>query len=94
MAEVKCWTVGVCEIRPFAIGKLRKAQKEAMQYIVKTNGFIGVHPVPGRGTLLIYATENDAKRARNDLMARGCPCADNVCEIFVDEKYLPKGGTK
>ncbi len=81
--EIKVWTVAVGEIRPFAFGRLKKAQDEALELIKKTEGFIGVHPVPGKGTLLLYRTENDAKRAKNQLEYRGCQTGKNIGECFI-----------
>lgn len=63
-----------------------------LEYVKKLDGFLGIHPVPPRGTLLMFKTENDAKRARNlisqDLKV---PTGDNIMEVYIPEEYA-KGG--
>lgn len=70
--------------------RMIKDTKKLLNYVKNLDGFLGVHPVPPRGTLLIFDTENDAKRARN-LIANDLKVqtGNNICEIFI-----PKDGAK
>ena len=88
--EVKVYTVAIGEFRPFAIGKRKRDQEEVISYIKTLPGFIGVHPVIGRGTLLLFDTEKHATDARLGLMSKGCPVGKNVSECFIDRQYMPK----
>ena len=85
---VEAWTVAVGEIRPFAIGKLRRMQKEALEFVKGTEGFLGIHPAPGRGTLLLYRTKNDAIRAKNLLDAKGCQTGKNICQCYIPREFV------
>ena len=92
MKEVKCWTVAIGQMPSmFARRKVKKSAKEAIAYISEQEGFIGFHPVFGRGTLCMFATENDAKRARNMMRYKGIECGHNIFEIFIDESYVNQG---
>ena len=66
--------------------------KKLLNYCKKLDGFLGIHPMPPRGTLLIFKTENDAKRGRN-LLANDLKVqtGTRICEIFIPEQYA-KGG--
>ena len=86
--ETSVYTVAVGEFRPFAIGKLKKAQDAALAYIKQLPGFIGVHPVTGKGTLLLFDTKEHATDARLGLMANGCPVGKNITEVFVDKAFV------
>lgn len=95
--EVSLYTVAIGEIRPFAIGKKKKAQDEALAYIRALPGFVGVHPVPGMGTILLFDTEKHAIDARLGLMSKGCPVGNNVTECYAPKEDLPPwvcGGNK
>lgn len=70
-----------------------KESKKLLNYVNKLDGFLGIHPVPPRGTLLVFQTENDAKRARN-LLANDLKInqiGDNITKIFIPKEY-GKGG--
>ena len=85
---VKVWTVAVGNLpAPWQVTKIKGA-KRAVRYIQKQDGFLGVHPLPPRGTLCLFETENDAKRARNNMRMRGIECGSNIGECFIDRKYL------
>lgn len=81
--QVRVWTVVTGEFRPFAIGKQRRIQERVISLIRKTEGLIGVHPVPGRGTLFLYASENEAKRAKNILDGEGVQTGRNIGEALI-----------
>lgn len=64
--------------------------KAALALAKQQEGFVGVNPQPPRGTLLLFRTESNAKRARNVLHAAGVVCGTNICEVFVDKRYVPE----
>ena len=68
--------------------KTRKGMEEALEYIKKLEGFIGVQPIDLWHTLLIFDTENNAKRGRNLLRAKDVQCANCIVPILVKTKYL------
>lgn len=70
--------------------KMRKAMKEALEYIKKLEGFVGVHPVDLWHTLLLFDSLNNAKGGRNMLRFKGVQCGDNIVPILVEKKYLEK----
>lgn len=86
MAEVKAYTVAVGNFNPFN----RKSRK-AVKFISKLEGLYGVQPCYPRGTLLLFESENAAKRA-NKLEFKGIQCGVNICECYIDERYGKKGG--
>lgn len=87
--EITLYTVAVGEINPFAVGELATAQDKAVKFINTLPGFVGVHPVIGRGTLLLFKTEQQAKEARKAIKAKGIQVGDNVTECYVPAKDLP-----
>lgn len=81
----------------FAIGNLPKRftkrtiklmAKKALALARKQPGFVGIHPQPPHGTLLIYRTENDAKRAKNNLEFEGVVCGKGIAKVFIDKRYV------
>ena len=89
MSEIKCWTVAVGNLpTPFTPRKVRKSAEAACKFIGKLDGFVGFHPMPPRGTLCLFRTENDAKRGRNLMESEGIKTGKNICEVFVDDKYV------
>lgn len=94
MAEVHVWTVaiGTLPIYPpwhFWISrKKRQNGWNAISYIVRLEGFLGFVPVPNKGTLCIFKTENDAKIGRNLMDAVGINTGHNICDAYVDDQYL------
>ena len=81
--EISCWTVAVGNFVPFL-----KNSRLAIEFIKTLDGFVGVHPFPPRGTLILFRTESDAKIARNLMEAKGIVCGKNICECYVDKKYV------
>lgn len=88
--ETIVFTFGCGRIIPLRTDrkKIRKGMKEALEYIKKLDGFVGVHPVDLWHTLLLFDTENNAKRARNLLRAKDVQCANYIVPILVETKYL------
>ena len=87
--EVKLWTVAVGNAPgPFSLPSAKRKAKAAFDLIKQQEGFVGVNPQPPRGTLLLFRTENNAKRARNVLLEAGVVCGTNICEVYVDKKYI------
>ena len=71
--------------------KLRKEMEEALEYIKKLDGFVGVHPVDLWHTLLLFDSFNNAKGGRNLLRFKGIECATYIVPILVETKYLKEG---
>lgn len=83
--EIAAWTVAVGRI---PLIPWRKGVKEAIKLIKEQEGFMAIHPVAGRGTLLLFDSENNAKGARNVLRFHGVQCGSEICKVFVDKRYL------
>ena len=89
--EVELWTVAVGNMPgPFSLPGTRRLAKAAIDLIKQQAGFVGVDPQPPHGTLLLFRTENNAKRARNVLRENGVRCGNNVCKVFVDKEFFTK----
>ena len=88
MKEVKCYTVAIPNL-PLI---LKKEHKKLIKNISKYDGFIGVHPCYPKGTLLVFLTENDAKRARNKLKGTINAVGNNIGEVYINEKFIKAGG--
>lgn len=84
--EVSAWTVatGMLPVPPF----IPKKSKQAIEFITKLDGFLGIYPLGGNGTLWLFESLNKAKVAKNKMDAKGIKTGDNICEVFVDRKYL------
>ena len=63
-----------------------KKIKEFMDYVSKLDGFIGVHPHYPNGTLLIFKSENHAKRARSLIERCEVKTGRNICEVNFDDR--------
>lgn len=89
--EVICFALGLGRIVPGAFmgRKLRRAQKEAFEYITKLDGFQGIHPIDIWHNLAIFDTVNNAKAGRNLLQSKGCETGQ-VAPILVNKMYLAK----
>ena len=85
MAEIKAYTVAVGNINPF-----NSKSREAVKIIKNLEGFLGIKPCYPKGTLLLFESENAAKRGRNKLEAKGIQCGVNICECYIDERYGEK----
>lgn len=83
MTEVKAWA--------FAIGNFHliptKDDQRAMEIIKGLEGLYGVKPEFPRGTLLIFKTENHAKRAKNLLESYGIKTGAHIGECFIPAEY-------
>lgn len=87
--EVVCYTVAVPNLAlPWHGRKALKASEKLLDFVKNQSGFVGIRTEYPRGTLLIYKTENDAKIARNEIKAMGCPVGNNICEVFIDKMYV------
>lgn len=85
--EVECYTVAIPNLPVFATKKV----KDFVKWISELEGFVGLRPEYPRGTLLIFRTENDAKRARNQIKAYPgykCGVGNNICKVYVPKEYV------
>lgn len=65
---------------------LKEASRKALDKIAtEDKEIVAVYPTYPGGTLLFYETENEAKRARNRLVAWGFPVGNNICECVVQK---------
>ena len=92
MKEVKAWgfavpnlagTVGIPTFR-----QMRDTVK-FLNYVKKLDGFIGVHPNPPDGTVLIFKTKHEAIRAQNLLKfdVELNVVGEHIVEVFIPEEY-------
>ena len=94
--EVEAFTVAVPNLAGTLPGTMKprmlRDSKKLLSYASKLDGFLGIHPAPPHGTLLIFKTENEAKRARN-LLANDLKVqtGTNITKIYIPEQYA-KGG--
>lgn len=82
---MKAWAVGVGNADPF-----NRASREALKFISKLSGLVGVHPYYPRGTLILFDSENSAKIARNEMNAVGIVTGDYICEVEIDDKHAKR----
>lgn len=92
MKEVKAWGFAVPNLAGY-VGiptiKQMRATKKFLNYVKKLDGFLGVHPHPPKGTILIFKTKQEAIRAQNllkfdlELNAVG----EHIVEVFIPEEY-------
>ena len=90
--ETIVFSVGCGRVIPLKTDrkKIRKGMEEAIKYIKKLNGFVGVHPVDLWHNLLLFDSENNAKGGRNLLMAQGVQCSTYIVPLLVETKYLQR----
>lgn len=82
---MKGYTVATAIVNP-----LMKRSRQAVKFIEKQDGLLGVHPT-ARGTLWIFDSKANAIRAKNVLESEGIKTGDNIVEIEFD---MPDGGCK
>ena len=87
MEKMYVWTVATGEVKIW-----RKESREAVQYIKTLEGLVGVHPVPGRGVLWLFDSENNAKGARNLMQSKGIQCGTNICHGCINGDTLEMDG--
>lgn len=87
--EVTCYTVAIGNLPMlFHSRKVKKRAMEAVKFISEIEGFVGLYPFYPRGTLCLFKTENDAKRARNIMRTKGIETGTNIGKVYVDKKYI------
>lgn len=65
----------------FAVGNMPFNPREiykTVEYFKMQPGFIGLHPHYPRGTMLVFDTLNNAKRARNIFEDNGIKCGNYI----------------
>ena len=85
--EVSCWTVAIPNLPMFPNKKVRKF----IEWVHELDGFVGLRPEYPRGTLLLFKTENEAKRARNQIRiypGYNSGVGDNICEVYIPKEYV------
>lgn len=75
----KVYSVATGKIEP-----LMKASREAVKYVSKRPGFIGLHNTDdGNYTLWLFDTVNNAIGAKNLMKYRDIECGKNICEFEI-----------
>lgn len=85
--EVECYTVAIPNLPLFP----NKKVTTFLRWIQDMEGFVGLRPEYPRGTLLIFRTENDAKRAKNMIPTYPgykCGTGKNICKVYVPKEYI------
>lgn len=80
--EVSAWAFGIPNLPMFP----NKAVRKFVEDISKCDGFVGLRPEYPRGTLLIWKTENDAKRGRNRVRGYGVQTG-GIAECYIPKEY-------
>ena len=94
--ELKAWAVATGNLpRWYDAPWVKRGARRALRFIADQPGFLAFCPSPPCGTLCIFATENDAKRARNSMEAAGVPTGQRISECYVprDEAERMKAKT-
>lgn len=81
------------ELFSVATGRLsiwRKRSRQAVDFMGALDGLVAVHQVADGRLLWLFATENDAKRGRNDAQAAGIECGRNICRWTVAADGVPE----
>ncbi len=73
--EVIAFGIGAGRVMPriFDSRKQKKAMKDAIEYIKKLDGFLGLHPYDEWHTLIIFDELNNAKQGYNLMKSKGIP---------------------
>lgn len=83
MAKKYVWSVSTGRVNP-----LLKRSREAVNYIMALEGFVGAYPVQPHGTLWFFDSKNNAKGARNLMEAKGIQTGRNICRGWIDGETL------
>lgn len=75
---MECFSVAVGNIDIY-----NAASRKAVMFIKTLDGFIGITPVPPRGTLILFKSENDAKIGRNRMNSMGIQTGKNICRFSI-----------
>ena len=71
-----------------------KASRQAVDFVSNLEGYVGVHPTyhPDKGhvTLWFFDNENNAKRARNSMIAQGIIVGDKISKWRVGADGVPE----
>lgn len=84
MADKKyVYTVAVGNFNP-----LMKASRDAVGFISGLEGIVAVHPHYPNGTLLLFDSKANAKRAKMLMQAKGIHCGTNIGCGWIDGDTL------
>lgn len=81
------------ELYSVATGRLAllsRRSRQAAKLMGDQDGFTGYNIVPDGRMLWFYATEADAKRARNVAESQGVQCGRNICRFVVAPDGVPE----
>ena len=89
MIGLKVYTIAIPNL-PDPILQRDMADKFA-GYIGGLSGFVGLHPVFPRGTILAFATVEDARNAWHEISDMGNKCGDYIMCADLDDDTLTVG---
>lgn len=85
---VDVYTVAIANLPLFPDKKVKKF----LDWISKMDGFVGIRPEYPHGTLLLFKTENDAKRCKNLIPTyKEGYCGgigNNICKVAIPKEYV------
>lgn len=92
MREVKAWSFAVPNLAglcSFPTPRQLADSIKLINYLKDLDGFLGIHPMPPRGTMVIFRTKNDAIRAKNLLIydLEINEIGNNIVECYIPEEY-------
>lgn len=59
-----------------------------LMWIQTLDGFVGIYPMAPYGTLILFKSENQAKRGRNLISMKGIKVGTDITEVFIDREYI------
>lgn len=86
--EISLWSIGTIEMNPFATGDLEKLQDRIISTLKNCEGFVGVCPIIGNGTMFLYNTEENAGEAWKMMKKYDLPVGDGIVECFASKDYM------
>ena len=89
--EVTVYAVAIPNLATPVLNNTEKEvadSKKAVALISGLAGLVGIYPCYPKGTLILFKTENDAKRGRNLMEADGIQTGSNISKVYVDKKYV------
>lgn len=83
---VEVWAVGIGILPVIRTRKVRTL----LRFISSLDGFLGISPVPHRGTLLVFKSKNDATCAKKTLEKNGVHTGNELATVYIKEEYLKR----
>ena len=92
--EVSAWSVAIGNLpKIFSKKATKETALEVLNYAKNRPGFLGVHPEPPKGTLILYNSMDSAVHAREAMLSRGIIVGNNICEVFIPSNCVERSGS-